>query len=284
MIERKTIVFTPESCDIFVIINCSVLRIRLSGDKMSKLTVKELDARVTGLQAYFQDELGKFKTEINNVKSPDIPATGDPDKWRNFITKFGFFEATINNKMHELEKQVSDIKRQMDEMYVRCDDLLQLTNRNKVIFYGIQTLTGETLKNRIVEIINSKLNISIQDKDIANCYRVGRKKADDKKQRPVIAEFYNWRMRDDILVERRRFKGTKIVCTEVLSPLRYKVYSAARQKLPNHCWTFRGKIGFLQGNNVRYVTTMTQFNDILQTGGEVPSGPSGECQSSQGGD
>lgn len=239
---------------------------------MSKVTVKDLDAKVNDLHVFFQNELGKFKSEISNIKSPEILGVSDgTDDVRiaSLIKNFKYFEASVKNQLAELREQVAEIKKQSDQIQTRMDDIIQQTNRSKLIFYGIPEANSENVSETITNILKDKLNVSIGGLEIASCYRIGRKKIPDKKPRPVIVEFFNMRLKNDILSERKRFKGSKIMCTEVLSPLRYGVYRVARHKLGKDCWTNRGRIGFVFEGSIHYVTTMHQLDIIVQREDDV---------------
>lgn len=231
---------------------------------MSKLSLKDLDSKMSDLQSHFRDELVKFREEIVNIRSPDVQ-NSEGDKLASLINRFNLFEASVNNRLQTLQRQVEDTKKQEEQLYVKVDDILQQTNRNKVVIYGLSEKDGESLHNYVIEHLKNKMEITINKTDIAGCYRVGRKKPGDKKSRPVIVEFYNWRLRDEILLQKRKLKGSKTVCTEILSPLRYKVYITAKQKFGNNdCWIYRGRIGVLQAGETRYVATMSQLDDLIR--------------------
>lgn len=95
------------------------------------------------------------------------------------FVRFGLFETTIKNQLLHLKDQINDIKK-ASSLVQRCvDDMMQHSNRRKLIFYGLSEKHGEIL-NRNVECIKNKLSTQIQRKPIQELLSSGQKPSADK--------------------------------------------------------------------------------------------------------
>lgn len=236
---------------------------------MAKTTIRDLDLKIGDLKNYFNNELCKFRSEIETVKTP---TGGDTDGAVNVsvgdvIHRFDFFKATVENKLAELESQIRIFRKEVDTVNARLDNHIQRTNRSKLLVKGCKETPGEDLLDTIVKIINSKLQLAVRDIDIYNCYRFGKKS--DNRARPVLVEFYNLRKRDEVLKNKKQFKGTGVLICEVLSPLRYDVYRLAKQRYDKNCWTNKGRIGFKVGDSVKYVSSISQLNSATESSADI---------------
>lgn len=225
-------------------------------------TIKDLDFKVNELKSHFNEELGKFKNEISKVKSP-IGSLDDGDIIGSLNIKFDFFKSEMENRLKNLETQISALRSDSDSIQLKMDNFIQQSNKSKLLLLGCKETPGENnLNNELVKIINSRIKVNIKNSDIHDCYRIGRKT--DKNSRPVIIELCNVTKRNEIFDNKKLLKGTGLVVAEVLSPIRNNTYKLIRQKMgPRACWTNRGRIGFKSGATVKYVTTIEQFYSAL---------------------
>lgn len=234
-------------------------------------TVKDLDSKVNDLKSFFTQELGKFREEIEKVKTPtdDNVLNRKEVDAEDILVKFNFFKATVENQLKNLMSEIDLLRKERDALHVRLDNYIQQSNKGKILLLGIpETVKDTDLQKHIVSVVNSTLLLSLSDKDVYDCYRLGKKTAG--KQRPVLVQFTVVSTRNEVFHCRRRLKGSKMVITEVLSPMRYEVFKLARQKFQKDCWSNNGKIGFKIGGIVKYVSTTAQFLNVTADPVECP--------------
>lgn len=227
-------------------------------------TVKHLDGKVSDLQVYFEAELNKFRTELKTIKTPDPPCSGD-DKLESLFLKFSLFEATVNTTMQALQNDVKDLKLRYDRLNLALDNNIQEAHMGKLLLYGVPEKDREDVIAEMSNTIKLKLNISLNETDVIACYRYGKKKTDNSFHRPIFIHFADLRKRGEVFSNKKRLKGTKLVVAELLSPLRYEIYKAAKQKVGGgRCWSNGGRVGFCWNGRAHHVTTMKHFLDICK--------------------
>lgn len=230
----------------------------------NKTTVKDLDIKVTDLQNYFQGELSKFRKEIDKVKTPEALSEGEESNAELLKRNFSLFEATVKNELKRIQVQLNELKKSFEKVELKLDNAVQQQHKNSLLIHGIKEIADEDLYVNIKKVIENKLNIEVSRGDINYCYRYG-KKTDriNEKPRPLLVHFVNRWQRDEIFRNKKLFKGSKIICTEYLSPDRYKLFKTVRDRFgKKNCWTRDCKIGFVCLGTVRYVTAADQLTDI----------------------
>lgn len=221
-------------------------------------SIKDLDLKVNDLKTFFSSEISKFRNEIEKVKTPTTEDDGGDVRISEILNNFDLFSAAVNNRLDRLESQISALRKDMDVCSAQVDKNIQLNNRGKILLLGLEEHPSEDLLSTVVNVINSKLGLSIKKDYIFYSYRLGRKS--DKRVRPIVVEFCNMWARNEVLRGKKLLKGSGFVITEFLSPTRYEVFKLARQKFGRDCWINKGMIGFKVNGIVKYVTTAQQFN------------------------
>ncbi|XP_072380566.1 uncharacterized protein [Diabrotica undecimpunctata] len=93
----------------------------------------------------------------------------------------------INSVKEELNKvQKLGIQNQNNIEYLKQDKRLKL-----LVINGVDEKKKEDLPDVITNLINNKLNIPILSTNLVDCYRLGKKRNYDKRQRPVVVVFVN---------------------------------------------------------------------------------------------
>nr|CAI5826857.1 unnamed protein product [Callosobruchus analis] len=87
---------------------------------------------------------------------------------------------------------------------------------------------NEDLSTEIKRIFLDNLKVKVENQDIEECYRVGRKTG--QKTRGVLVTFTSLRIKQDIYHRKKMLKGTKLVLKEDLTENRLKLMEAAIDK------------------------------------------------------
>lgn len=228
----------------------------------TKPTVKELDSRMSDLHKYFQSELTKFREEIENAKTPEVVADGKENGLENLRHKFDFFEAAVKNEMKCLQSQVNKLKTDNEKINLKLDGVTQYNYRNNLLIHGIKETRDEDLYVEVRNIFKNKLNVNLDKHEINLCYRYGKRPDSNNKSRPVLISFLHGWKRNEVFGNKKQFKGSNLMCTEHLSPLRYNLFKEVRNRFGRNCWTKDCKIGFVYNNSTHYITTRDQLTAI----------------------
>lgn len=231
----------------------------------NKPTVKHLDTKVSELQTYFEGELSKFRSELAVTKSPEVTLDDGLSSIKN---RFDLFEITIKNNIESIKREIAAVVETTQRLERLLDNNTQELSMRKLFLHGLSEDEDKkhSLKARIVDLFQNKLNTSISEADVNFCYRIGvKKKISDNTIRPVLICFHDLRTRDGVFKSKKLFKGTKLAISEVLSPLRYKTFLAVKMKLGKEkCWTSGGRIGFRWNNRSHYVTNIDQLDALCK--------------------
>lgn len=229
----------------------------------SKITVRELDSKMSDLHKYFEDQLTNFREEIDKVKTPDITENGrEMSGLETIKNRFSFFEATIKNNIKDLQSQIDKLRSDSERINLKLDGIMQGDCKNNILIHGIDEKNGEDLYVDVKAIIENKLKIHLDKNEINLCYRYGKRPEVNNRCRPVLIKFIHGWKRSEVLKNKKLFKGTRLVCTEHISPLRYILFRTIRDRFGKDCWTRNGKIGFVYNGSVHYVTTREQMISI----------------------
>ena len=163
--------------------------------------------------------------------------------------------------MFEQAKEVESLKQQIEEKNLEIDllkqkeqssekaheaslnDLEQYGRRNSVRITGLLNDTENQTSNAVAEqsanLINQKLGIRIEYRDIDVAHRLG--KYIHNKNRPVIVKFVRRQTKIDIMKRAKLLKGTGIFINEDLTKKNAEVLASLRLKEPtliDRAWSY----------------------------------------------
>ena len=122
--------------------------------------------------------------------------------------------------------------------------------------HGIPESDNEHFDDVFLENINTKLNLKLVPSDLDRAHRLGRKKTEKGKHRPIIAKFARHNVKAEVYRKKKLLKGTNILLTESLSRRRVNMLNVAREKWGKlNVWTNDGEIFAKIDINVVNVTT-----------------------------
>lgn len=140
-----------------------------------------------------------------------------------------------------LEKEVQDLKTQIVEIRDEKDNMEQFSRKNNIRIFGINETNKENTNELVINLIQNKLNITIDPGEIDMCYRVGTNT--EEKVRPILVKFKSNEVRNEIFYKKKTLKGTRITIREDLTKNRVKLVKIAVEKFgAKNVWTNGGKI------------------------------------------
>lgn len=176
--------------------------------------------------------------------------------YKQFETEF----KVIKDEAFELRKEFEEFKKVTmynEQQYQKKLIYLEQRTRDKnVAIFGMKEKNEENLVAEIIDLINSKLGVKLNQQDIEMCRRFG--KLTENKPRPIVVNFFNQKTKMDIFKMKKKLKGTGVTIKEDLIKENQNLYKEATEKYGfKHTWTKNGIIWVRTAHKtVRYDTEL----------------------------
>ncbi|CAH1153973.1 unnamed protein product [Phaedon cochleariae] len=147
---------------------------------------------------------------------------------------------TIKNDLQKVTKTVHDIEVKLEllesenkELKVEVETAKRKLKNNNLVIFGIEEKDDAETTNIVKQTLQDKLNIRLEDTDINNTYRIGKRNTSAK--RPIILELVRNIKKQEILRNCGKLKGTDIAVSHDLTTkereekkVLYKYYKEAK--------------------------------------------------------
>ena len=125
---------------------------------------------------------------------------------------------------------IDQICEKIDQLEKKTDDLENRSRRSNLCFDGIledAKEKWEDTEKKLHNLLANTMNISTDEYTIERAHRVGRKV--DGKSRPIVAKFNNYKIKEQVLKNKKSLAGTNIYVREDFSE---KVLAKRKDLLP----------------------------------------------------
>lgn len=147
----------------------------------------------------------------------------------------------LAEQINSLEEKLAEVQAENESLINRIDDLEQGAKLTQLRMYGVPEGNNESLKEKVQLIINR--NLELQECQLENCFRIGAKKHNVSKPRPVLVKFSSTSHRNQVFFNKKKLKGSKLVIVEELTKVRYDLLQSVKEKVETrNIWTKDGKI------------------------------------------
>lgn len=181
----------------------------------------------------------------------------------------GFDLEKQESSLNEAKQEIEDLKKQINDINLKNDDLEQYSRRNNLRFSGIPEGDNENTDQLLCETLNKELNIMLNNNDICRSHRVGRKIPG--KPRQIILKLTKHNTKVDILRKRKllREKKSPIKINEDLTRARIEMiaflYSTEKSKsLMSKLWTIDGTIFIRLARDTKIVKSFMNIDQCKQ--------------------
>ncbi|CAH1183819.1 unnamed protein product [Phaedon cochleariae] len=156
----------------------------------------------------------------------------------------------IEEKLRNLEEEVktqkeiiNKLEQKVDIFQQEIDNIHQRAKVNNICVYGVAEEPNEDLLKKILEIINTKTNMELDNNDVQYAYRVGVHHENQNKPRPSIIRLSKQQLKSEIFKRGATFRGTKIYFNEDLTKYRRLLLMEAKSAYGvKNAWSFNGQI------------------------------------------
>lgn len=224
-------------------------------------TVREVNSRVDKLAEQFRKGLDDFKNEFLSSKSA-APGTPEQDNNDYFLNKFKAFEQSINTSLNKLRDDVKQLNEDMLTLNRKVKSTELKRNCNAILIHGLKE-EKSCLYTEVIELIQNKIGIQLNKDNINQCYRVGKKRQNNK-PRPVLVHFCQRWMRDMVFYDKKKLKGSCFMFTEVLTVDNLKLLKKARELVGNSAWTYGGLVYVADIDGKKLISSESNLINIQQ--------------------
>ena len=173
-----------------------------------------------------------------------------------------------DNKVRDLEKQVSQLKKDLSDINRSMEEQEQYSRRNCLRFHGITEARGEDTDKLVSDVISEHLEIDLSPGDIDRSHRImpRNKSTNEATKKCIIVKFASYNTRQKVYQARSKLKGTLIFINEDLTNKRQELMFAARKsKAIAWTWSQDGKI-FGVTSRDRKKVVIRSLSDIERLG------------------
>ena len=223
-------------------INDKLSKVLTKDDPSLKQMIKEV------INAMKEDLLNSVEHKIGVLESKLFVKEKENDAMKDEIAslKQQIVEQSDENEL--LKLKLTRVKEDSNE---KLNDLEQYGRMNSIRINGVPESDNETVQQTVgvvVETLNAKipaLNLNPSDIDIA--HRLGKNRIGQNKGRQIIVKFVSRLTRDNVLLQKKLFRGSMIFVNEDLTRLNQLALSSIRKKMPDeveNAWSRGGKLYF----------------------------------------
>nr|CAI5829370.1 unnamed protein product [Callosobruchus analis] len=116
------------------------------------------------------------------------------------------FKKEIDAKVSEFELKYTELKQKYEQLETEL-------RKNNIIIFGLETAERETLRDVVIDKVNSLLQLTLTSKDINDIYTIGKQST----KKPIVVKLTSYLMKQDILKKCRLLKGTGIAISVELT-------------------------------------------------------------------
>lgn len=172
------------------------------------------------------------------------------DKFKQYDEKIANLEAEISNIKTVYTTSSSDNYKKLEQT---IDNIEQESKKNNIRLVGLGEVKNENLIEKVTDIFENKLNVNINQDDIAEIYRVG--KSINNRPRQVMVKFRQSNMKTNIYSRKRMLKGSAYVIKEDLTHRRLELLKMTSNKYGfKNVWTIGGSIFARSENEVNKIS------------------------------
>lgn len=163
-----------------------------------------------------------------------------------------------------LQRRVDCLEKQISEMNETLNSRQQLTLINNIRIIGIaEDGEPEDLEEKVVTLVNNKLNVELKPDDIECCYRIGKRGDAANKNRSVLLKLTTRRKKVSIMKKRKDLKKTGIVMYDDLTSSNFELYNTCISRYGRkNVWTDSSKIFIRDRDNVKRV--IRKLEDLVE--------------------
>ncbi|XP_033727646.1 uncharacterized protein LOC117316976 [Pecten maximus] len=198
-----------------------------------------MDKKVQRITDSMEQKFHKLKEDIKRENRELI------DTFEGRIYDLEKENENLREHVGNLENACLELQDSQKRMCERFNDLEQHGRKNSIRIFGLKDTsekeTVEECKEKVVKLVNTKLNVGLRGEDIDVTHRLG--KFVNGKNRNVIVKFTHRTKKHEIMKEKRMLKGSGITIFEDLTKFNQdRLKEAYRLNSVKNSYSIDGKL------------------------------------------
>lgn len=167
-----------------------------------------------------------------------------------------------STKMKDLQTKIDFLQNACNRMVKENNDLEQYSRRNCLRIFGIPETENESTDDEVIKFAKSRLDVQIDPSEIDRSHRIG--KPGSPSPRHIIVKFLSYSVRQRVIKNRRRLKGTGIVVKEDLTKYNQSLLQEAKKLAKvKSAWSHDGKIlALVDVNGIERKQKISDLSDL----------------------
>ncbi|KAF9412059.1 hypothetical protein HW555_009318 [Spodoptera exigua] len=198
----------------------------------------------------------KLMAKMEEVQAQIQCASTAKDTVAKIAEEFRTFRQLVYQMLGLLRNQIHECSKQVDAVETRH-------RRKALVINGIVEAEGEDCGKLILDLLNHKLSLGLEQSSIKSCHRLGGINKDHC--RPILVHFNNIQTKASVWRLKTKLKGSPVSMKEFLTRCRQAVFGRARQHFGmRSCWTQDCIITIKTADGKRHkVTSMDDLNALI---------------------
>lgn len=173
-----------------------------------------------------------------------LKASSRSDSVDQLFLDFSTFRSHVQNVLHLLQQQITELSFQFDNIEMRH-------RRKFLLLNGVIEKPGENVPLMVLDILQKNLGMELTSSAIETAYRLGNQS--DNKVRPIVLRMSTPMQRADVWKRKTKLKGTSFVLSEYLTKQRKSLFLKARSHFSfRNVWSIGGSIMVKLPNGSRH--------------------------------
>ncbi|XP_049695519.1 uncharacterized protein LOC126054324 [Helicoverpa armigera] len=117
---------------------------------------------------------------------------------------------SMDEKLHPIIAENKILKTKLEKLEIEVESLKRAKKQNNLIFFGIKEDEKSNLEllQKVKKILKTDLSIKLEDYEVSNIYRIGKKPSD--KARPTLVTFVNEWKKNEVMKMKKNLKDIYI--------------------------------------------------------------------------
>ena len=175
---------------------------------------------------------------------------GTVESFKNEIEELRNELKISNREIEHLKIENGDLKRVINLNTLQLNDMQQYNRRENIRVYGVQEAKSSKNDGETVTLnVANTLGVNLRPADIQHARRLGKKKGNVEKPRPIIVRFVSYKKMNELFCKKSELKKSKdyknAFVVEDITPLRQQLLNYVKNECDGEfvlCHTYNGKI------------------------------------------
>ena len=170
---------------------------------------------------------------------------------------------TLKTDINVLHAEIADVRSLLQRQRSDLNDIQQYSRKSHVRVFGMPEEQNENCQVKVTDLINSKLNYSIDDNTVEVAHRVGKV---GEKPRAILVRFHRRDIKYSVMKARKMLRGSGISISEDLTKTNLNLVKESKQHPRiEDAWGWNGKV-FAKGlNGKTFVIRLNEsIDDLLE--------------------